>query len=108
MTHDGVDENIAVGYYDEQSNTYLDFTIHILEADSATTPRIFQLDKHIQWIICGICWAFVIIGTYFRYLLYSFLFDSYKSKESKPIDTLIYIISLIKKINILILVTSLT
>ena len=40
--------------------------------------------------------------------MYSFLFDSYKSKENKPIDTLILTISLIRHINIVFFVTRLT
>ena len=108
MSHDVVDKNVAIGYYGEQAKNNLDFTIQILEADSIITPVILKSDKHIQWIICGISWVFLFIGTYFRYFLYSFLFDSYKSKESKPINTLILIASLIQHINIVLFVTRLT
>ena len=108
MSHDAVDENVAIGYYGEQAKNYFNSTIQILEADSIITPVVLKLDKHIQWVVCGICWAFVLIGTYFRYFLYSFLFESYKSKESKPIDTLILVISLIQHINIVLFVIRLT
>jgi len=108
MSHDAVDENVAIGYYGEQAKNYFNFTIQILEADSIITPVVLKLDKHIQWVVCGICWAFVLIGTYFRYFLYAFLFDSYKAKESKPIDTLILSRSLIQHINIVLFVIKLT
>ena len=108
MNHDVEDKTVAIGHYFEPTTNYLDFTIQILEADSIITPVVLKLDKHIQWIACGICWVFVLIGTYFRYFLYSFLFDSYKSKESKPIDILILIISLVQHCNVVFFVIRLT
>ena len=108
MGYDVVEENLKIGYYGEQTNNYLNFSIQVLEAESIITPKVLNLDKHIQWTVCGICWVLLFVGTYFRYLLYSFLFDSYKSKESKPIDTLILVISVVQHINIVLFVTRLT
>ena len=108
MGYDVVEENVKIGYYGEQTNNYLNFAIQFLEAESIITPKVLNLDKHIQWTVCGICWVLLFVGTYFRYLLYSFLFDSYKSKESKPIDTLILVISVVQHINIVLFVTRLT
>jgi hypothetical protein len=108
MSHDVVEEHIEIGYYGEKISNYLDFGIQIIEADSINTPDLLKLDKHTQWIVCGICWLFLFVGTYFRYFLYSLLFDSYKSKESKPIDTLILIISLIQHVSIVLFVVRLS
>ena len=108
MRHDVLEEKISIGYYGEETTNYLDFAIQIIDADNISTPKVLKVDKHIQWIACGICWAFLFVGTYFRYFLYSFLFGSYKSKEFKPIDTLILIISLVQHINIVLFVTKLT
>ena len=108
MSRDVIQENVDLGYYGNQTDNYLDFVLQIFEADSITTPKFLKQSKHIQWIVCVVSWTFLSIGSYFRYILYSHLFNCYKTKENKPIDTLILIISLIQHINIALFVIRIT
>ena len=108
MINDIEEETVELGYYNESTDKDFNFAIEILEAHSVTLPPLLNLDKHIQWITCGFCWLFLLIGSYFRFLLYSFLYGSYKGKDNKPIDVLILVLTLIQHINIALFVIRLT
>ena len=108
MNLDIKEETLILGNYTERIDNDFNFVIGILEAHKMNLPPLLKLDKHIQWIVCGLCWFFLLVGTYFRSLLYSFLYGSYKEKDSKPIDTLILVLSIIQHINIASFVIRLT
>ena len=75
------------------SNTSEDGLIHILDFKSMLRPDILTISKPFQWLICGICWIVIVIGSYFRHILYKYLFDQYKQKESRPIDILTLVLT---------------
>ena len=101
MSPYSANHTIELGYFREQIEQDISFGIEILEADIVIIAYLVRLDKPVQWVVCAVAWLLLLIGTYFRYILYSFLFDSYKAKENKPIDKLILVITLVQHINIL-------
>jgi len=103
-----VGETLELGYYRKGTANDLYFVIEILDAHSINRTPLLSLDKNIQWTIVGFCWLFLLIGTYFRYLLYSFLYGSYKAKDNKPIDKLILVLTLIQHISIVLVVIRIT
>ena len=103
MIHDIVKDTVQLG----TDNNY-NLIIEILDAHSINIVPVLKLDKYIQWIILGFCWLFLLIGTYFRYLLYSFLYGSYRDKANKPMDTLILVLTLMQHISIASFVIGLT
>ena len=66
----------------------IDLFIHILESETAGRPKLLQKPKLIQWCTVGFFWFFALIGTYFRYFLYQYLFQQYKEKKFTPVNTL--------------------
>ena len=103
MIHDIVKDTVQLG----TDNNY-NLIIEILDAHSINIVPVLKLDKYIQWIILGFCWLFLLIGTYFRSLLYFFLYGSYKAKDNKPIDKLILVVTLIQHFNIILYVIRIT
>ena len=74
-------------------NNSADGLIHILDSKSMVRPDILTISKPFQWFICVICWIVIVIGSYFRHILYKYLFDQYKQKESRPIDILTLVLT---------------
>ena len=93
-------KTITIGFTDEQFQSNDDFLVHILEADNVTIPVVLRLQKQVQWLICVIGWLMVLIGSYFRYILYTYLFEQYKIKEVTPINVLIVVASVIQHVNV--------
>ena len=83
------DLKINFGLNENQSN-YNDIYSYLLVLDSESIifPDILKISKTFQWLICGVCWMIIMIGSYFRSILYKYLYKQYKIKESKPIDIL--------------------
>ena len=104
MSHGLQNETIGLGFAE---NSY-DIFIHILEADDTTRPVFLRLQKQIQWIICGIAWLLIVIGSYFRCILYRYLYEQYKVKGLTPINTLILVTCIIQQVNIVNFVTAFT
>ena len=62
--------------------------MHILEAKNQLRPSMYNT-KLLQIIFGGIIWLCILIISYFRYILYRYVYGQYKLKELKPIDILI-------------------
>ena len=111
MSHYLENESIAMGFADGQTQNNYDVFIHILEADLVTRPGLRlqkELQTELQLVGCGICWLLLLIGSYFRYILYMYLIEKYKIKESKPIDVLILVVSITQHVRVVVLTLRVT
>ena len=70
--------------------------LHILEGRDSMRPLILRSVPKSSWIVCGIAWFFILIASYFRYILYSYLFRKYREKQLTSIDVLILVHSIIQ------------
>ena len=70
--------------------------LHILEGRDSMRPLILRSVPKSSWIVCGIAWFFILIASYFRYILYSYLRRKYKEKQLTSIDALIMVHSIIQ------------
>ena len=100
MWHHLENQTITLGDTNGHTQNKYDLLIHILQAEDAMRPHVLGIQKEFQWTICGIVWVFILVGSYFRYILYSYLWQRHKMKESKPIDILILVATVIKHANI--------
>ena len=98
MWHGLKNQTIGLGFIDEQTHNRHDFFIQILEADDVTKPVFLNLQKSVQWIICVIAWLIILVGTYFKCILYAYLFEQYKLKQLTPINILIIAASSIQHV----------
>ena len=68
----------------------------ITDAISVLRPGLLNRSKGFQsWIVAS-QWFITLIGSYFRFILYEYIYDQYKKKKSTPIDLLILISSIIQ------------
>ena len=83
----------------EESQQY----IHILQGKNQLYPGIhntrIQLPPILFWTLICVAWSCVLVVSYFRYILYDYLFQQLKSKELKPIDTLTFLVAFIDHIS---------
>ena len=70
--------------------------IHVLEGRDSMRPLILRSVPKSAWIVCGIAWCFILIASYFRCILYSYLCRKYREKQMTSIDVLILVHSIIQ------------
>ena len=73
--------------------------IHVIEAKAGILPNILQLPKTIQWLTIVGGWLLFLIGTYFRFIFYEYLFQQYKKKELTIVNKLSLIVCLLDHLN---------
>ena len=77
--------------------------INILQAKNLLSPGIhnrkMQLAPNLFWALICVAWFCVLIVSYFRYILYDYLFQQLKLKQLKPIDTLTFLVAFIDHIS---------
>ena len=76
--------SLALNHKDFQEYSFVDIII----AQDAMTDSILELPKTTQWLMLTISWIIILIGSYFRYILYKYLYRKYNNKEFTPINTL--------------------
>ena len=64
-------------------------TFHISEALNVILPAQLLIPNYLQSIICFSGWIFLIIGSFYRFVVYKHLFQEYKKKNLSPINVLI-------------------
>ena len=78
---------------DELQNDFHSW-IQVVDARDFVSPRILEWPKEIQWLLLSVFWFLFIIGTYFRFIFYEYLFQQYKNKELTEVNKLSLVICL--------------
>ena len=93
MAHHLETHKISLGSLQETDILYdSDFVVDVLSANVVTIPEFMHLSRNLQWTFCGIGWVSVIIVSYFRFIVYKYLFKQYKMKELTSIDLLTLVV----------------
>ena len=82
-----------------ENNDY--FTIYLISSNNNVHIALIDAPETEQWLVCGIVWLCFLIGSYFRYILYEYLFYQYKSNEFKPIAIMTLLIAVMGHLNTL-------
>ena len=71
------------------TKSYKNLGLEIIDADNILKRDPFvTYSKRFQWLVCGVLWLLILIGSKFRYVLYKYIFDQYRSRELKKINML--------------------
>ena len=84
----------------KETENYFIPEILILEATNVMRPPILTVSKQLQWLIWGIRWFLILIGSYFRYIMYQYIFCQWKSKALKPIDIATLLVSMSQHLSV--------
>ena len=55
--------------------------INLLDVNDSMRPFYLRAVGKYIWFVCGVGWTLAIIGSYFRYILYSFIFNKHKKRQ---------------------------
>ena len=89
-------KTVVIGnIYLSQGNSETLF-IHVLKGRDSMRPLILRSVPKSAWIVCGVAWFFILIASFFRYILYSHLCRKYREKQLTSIDVLILVHSIIQ------------
>ena len=99
---------ILLASQDEAGMEELQSYINILQAKNLLSPgmhnRRTQIPPILFWTLICIPWFCVLVVSYFRYMLYDYLFQQLKLKELKPIDTLTFLAAIIDHLSTTIMI----
>ena len=88
MLHNLENKSIGLGLEkNKHENGYFPW-MQILEAKDAIFPNILENPKPLQWLHLSSAWIPLIVGTYFRFIVYEYLFQQYKKKELTSVNKL--------------------
>ena len=83
-------ENQTISLNLERNNTHNDFQswIYVVEANDYMSPRLLEKPEKIQWFTLSGYWFSILIGTYFRFIVYEYLFQQHKNQELTAVNKL--------------------
>ena len=104
MTHYLETHNISLGSLPETDILNdSDFVMDVLSANIVTIPEFMHLSKNLQWTFCWIGWASVVFVSYFRFIVYKYLFEQYKMKTLTPINLLTLVVCIAQHLYVVVL-----
>ena len=87
------------------TKSYKNLGLEIIDADNILKRDPFvTYSKRFQLLVCGVLWLLILIGSKFRYVLYKYIFDQYRSRELTPINILTLVVSLVEHVSTVLLV----
>ena len=87
---------VIANIFENTKDSYDLNLVHILEADNPKRVHLLQLPKRAQWLICGCWWFLILVATYFRSIVYIFIYNQHKSSGLTPINQLVLFITSIQ------------
>ena len=96
-------QNITIPLIVNNASVHDVIFINMVDANYAMDYNILRIEKYAQWLIIAFVWTTILIASYFRYILYSYLFQQYKTKEFRPINGLILFTSILEHATLVLL-----
>ena len=95
--------SISLLFSDKQLTDINDFNHVFIITDSEiiTLPKLLNFSNDLIYTLVTVHWVVLLIGSYFRYIVYEYLYQQYKEKSVKTVDRFILVIALIQHLGIL-------
>ena len=82
--------SISMGLTNRRAFNLSDAEILIQSMEDVVTPAVLLPPKYLQILICIVGWIMTCIGSYFRIIIYKYIYNQYKLKEVTPINVLTF------------------
>ena len=82
--------SISMGLSNRRAFDLSDAKILIQSMEDVMSPAILLPPKYLQISICIVGWIMTCIGSYFRLIIYKYIYNQYKLKEVTPINVLTF------------------
>jgi hypothetical protein len=74
-------------------------SIDILEAKNNMEPEILLLQIPIQWLMVANVWFVLLFGSFFKFIVYEYLYEQYNKKKFTPVGMLTLVLALSQHVN---------
>ena len=81
--------------------TNISKVLTVAESELITVPKLLSFSHELQYTLAAIWGTFLVVGSYFRYIFYKYLYEQHKNKSKKTIDRLFLVIALLHHIFII-------
>ena len=95
-------KQIAIGGIDNDLFDYDSSHIHIYTGQDVLSPGILNLQIEVSCLFCALEWLAIVIGSYFKGIIYKCLYEKLQRKEFTEVDSLILANCVIQHIGILV------
>ena len=68
----------------------------ITDSEIITLPKLLNFSNNLKYTIVTVHWVVLLIGSYFRYIFYKYLYQQYNEKSVKTVDRFVLVIALIQ------------
>ena len=101
MTTNLENVSISMGLTNRRTFNLSDAEVFIQRMEDVVSPAILLPQKYLQIWICIIGWIMTIIGSYFRLIIYKYIYNQYKLKEVTPINVLTFCSCFVTQISVI-------
>ena len=102
------DQVIAIGFFDTHARNESELAIQVLDYKFITKNKSSSLPLYGKLLMNIISWSLFFIGSYFKFIIYKFLWEKRKQKSSKTIDVLICVTAIMQHLYAFLLTTERT
>ena len=95
------DQTIPLGKFIFKNISNVNFSLFASKADDMVKPWFLDHSNSFKTFRCTYQWSLIVIGSYFRYIVYKQLFKSYQKKEFSHIEVLLTILISIQHLNMM-------
>ena len=81
----------------------VDTSVLLLDKAYTPIPDIFKQSKQYVWIICALYWPPLLMGSFFKYILYKYLIHLHINKKFNPLNMLTLLVAMSQHVTALLL-----
>ena len=82
-----------------KNHNSFDSSIYVVEAEDLLMPAVIKRYRNYKWLTVGVSWISVLIGSYFRLIMYQYVIEQYKKKELTPVNKLNLVVALVQHLH---------
>ena len=101
MTRNLKNQTFSLGQVNKANINFIYQTIFVSDTENVIMPVLLLYSKDIQILLCVAGWCLLVVGSYFRILVYKHVFKEYRNKRLSPINVLILASCLIQHLGVL-------
>ena len=102
------DDEIVNLRFNGSTEIFNDSWIQLIEVENKIQMNSVMFSKRLQYVMCGVLWILMLIGSKFRYIIYKYIFVQYRSKEITEINILTLVVLVVDHVSTTLLVLYVT
>ena len=92
-------KTVVIPNHNVETESHKDLIFHVINANNDIHLPLIDAPEKERWLVFVSVWSLFLIGSYFRYILYKYMFQQYKTKELGSINILTLVIAVLNHVN---------